>query len=98
MQSSTKPVSRDISHHSKTPASFRLGTVSDADWPLPFSELEYRKEMESVQDISRTVCLMQIFAQTSDGFNASIDAFADRTVARKDSYEGQERVRGNHSY
>ena len=43
------------------------------------------------------MCLVQIFAQTSDGFNASIDAFTDRTVARSDSYQGQEKVRGNHS-
>ena len=63
--------------------------------PLPFSELEYQKEMESVRDISRKMCLLQIFAQTSDNFNANIDAFADRIVARMDSLTKTKRGWGN---
>ena len=61
-------------------------TDCGAGYALLVLELQYQKEMESVRDISRKMCLLQLYAHTADDFNAHIDAFADRIVARMDSF------------
>ena len=61
-------------------------TDCGAGYALLVLELQYQKEMESVRDISRKMCLLQLYAHTADNFNAHIDAFADRIVARTDSF------------
>ena len=61
-------------------------TDCDAHCALLVLELLYQKEMESVRDISRKMCLLQLYAHTADNFNTHIDAFADRIVARADSF------------
>ena len=61
-------------------------TDCGAGYALLVLELQYQKEMESVRDISRKMCLLQLYAHTADDINAHIDAFADRIVARMDSF------------
>ena len=61
-------------------------TDRDSSCALLVLELQYQKEMESVRDISRKMCLLQLYAHTADNFNAHIDAFADRIVTRTDSF------------
>ena len=66
----------------KAPSFIQIEHCQWCQFSLPFPELEYQKEMESVWNISHKMCLLQIFSQTSDNFNTNIDAFADSIVAR----------------
>ena len=66
-------------------------TDRDASCALLVLELQYQKEMESMRDISLKMCLLQLYAHTADNFRAHIDAFADRIVARTDSFIKGER-------